>query len=86
MTSLTIPPFGFASPSLLVVVIVVVVVVEHHAWVHHQGSRVEGGGEATFCPFRRDTPPLHIVSDGVYARFVFMRVGVSGVLFIVNLL
>jgi hypothetical protein len=58
------------------------VVIEHHACVHHLGRRAEGGGEAAFCPFRRDTPPLHIVSDGVYARFVFMCVGVSGVLFI----
>ena len=49
--------------------------------MHHRGRRAEGGGEAAFCPFRRDTPPLHIVSDGVYDRFVFMRVGVSGVLF-----
>jgi hypothetical protein len=79
-TTSTIPPFGLASLPPLVVVIVVVIV-KHHACVHHRGRWAEGGGEAAFCPFRRDTPPLHIVSNGVYARFVFMHVGVSGVLF-----
>jgi hypothetical protein len=73
-TTSTIPPFGLASLPPLVVVIVVVIV-KHHACVHHRGRWAEGGGEAAFCPFRGDSLPLHIVSDGVYARFVFYACG-----------